>query len=104
MNNNIQGVYKRSVSLAIIVGWANLNGIMSSNIYRESDAPWYRVGHSILLAYTAVFLVGGSIVNMIFLNIGNKRRDRENAMNNESTPIGPDKCFDDFHPDFRYTL
>lgn len=28
------GVYKRGITLGIVIGWGNLNGIVSSNIYR----------------------------------------------------------------------
>lgn len=73
MNNNIGGVYKRGVSIGAIVTWGNLNGIMSSNVYRNSDAPWYRLGHSIVLGYVAVCIVGGSIANLIFLSVVNRR-------------------------------
>ena len=38
-SNNIEGVYKRGVALGIIIGWGNLNGIVSSNIYRAQDKP-----------------------------------------------------------------
>ena len=38
-SNNIEGVYKRGVALGIIIGWGNLNGVVSSNIYRAQDKP-----------------------------------------------------------------
>lgn len=36
--NNTEGVYKRGVTLGIVIGWGNLNGVMSSNIYQSRDA------------------------------------------------------------------
>jgi hypothetical protein len=62
------------VALGAVIAWGNLNGVMSSKIYRAQDAPWYRLGHSVVLGYLSVCLHGGSISNYIFLSIGNKRR------------------------------
>ncbi|KAF1997984.1 MFS general substrate transporter, partial [Amniculicola lignicola CBS 123094] len=33
--NNVEGVYKRGVTLGFVIGWGNLNGVVSSNIYRD---------------------------------------------------------------------
>jgi MFS family permease len=108
VSNNVEGVYKRGVSLGTVIAWGNLNGVMSSNIYRGQDAPWYRLGHSVVLAYLAVCLLGGSIVNYIFLSIGNKRRENVSVeMRNEKLAGLSEEeqhHLADFHPDFRYTL
>jgi MFS family permease len=108
VSNNVEGVYKRGVSLGTVIAWGNLNGVMSSNIYRGQDAPWYRLGHSVVLAYLAVCLLGGSIVNYIFLAIGNKRRENISVeMRNERLAGLSEEeqhHLADFHPDFRYTL
>jgi hypothetical protein len=39
VGNNVEGVYKRGVALGAVIAWGNLNGVMSSNIYRGQDAP-----------------------------------------------------------------
>ena len=106
--SNVQGVYKRGVFYAAIVSWSNLNGLMSSNVYRQPDAPYYKKGHLIVLGYLAVGLVGGSILNMICLNIGNKRRQAggEGLKKDVLAGLTEEEIEDlvDFHPDFRYTL
>jgi hypothetical protein len=33
-SNNVEGAYKRGVTIGIVVGWGNLQGVVSSNIYR----------------------------------------------------------------------
>ena len=73
-SNNIEGVYKRGVALGIFIGWGNLNGVVSSNIYLPSDAPAYRIGHGVVLAYLVLFLLGGSITQTIILRRENKKR------------------------------
>ncbi|KAI9060609.1 MFS general substrate transporter [Trametes sanguinea] len=54
VSSNIEGSYKRSVVVGMIIGWGNLNGAVSSNTYRATDAPRYRLGHGIVLAYLAI--------------------------------------------------
>jgi MFS family permease len=108
VSNNVEGVYKRGVSLGTVIAWGNLNGVMSSNIYRTQDAPWYRLGHSVVLGYLTLGLLGGSVANYVFLAIGNKRRERVGSEEREGMLSGLSEeeqhHLADFHPDFRYTL
>jgi hypothetical protein len=108
LNNNVEGVYKRGAALATVVAWGTLSGIMSSNVYRSNAAPWFRFGHCIVLGYLAIGLVGGSILNLIFLSVGNKRRDAggEALRREKLDGLTPEeeRQLGDFHPDFRYTL
>ncbi|KAG2154717.1 MFS general substrate transporter [Suillus clintonianus] len=73
--SNVEGSYKRGVTLAMAIGWGNLNGAVSSNVYRARDAPWYRLGHGIILAYIAIGWLS-SAAFMILLRRENERRDR----------------------------
>lgn len=50
--NNVEGLYKRGVTIGFVIGWGNLNGVVSSNIYRAQDKPNYRLGHGVVLAYS----------------------------------------------------
>lgn len=90
--NNSEGVYKRGVTLGFVIGWGNLNGIVSalrgpphnvradslgqvsSNIYRAEDKPNYRVGHGVVLGYMVLFLLIGSLVTHFALVAENKKR------------------------------
>lgn len=72
--NNSEGVYKRGITIGIVNGWGNLNGIVSSNIYRAKDKPTYRPGHGIVLAYLLVFLLGGSGLQHVLLRRENAKR------------------------------
>ncbi|KAH9947914.1 MFS general substrate transporter [Amylocystis lapponica] len=74
VSSNVEGSYKRSATLGMAIGWGNLNGAVSSNVYRSVDAPWYRMGHGVILAYIAIgFLC--SLAFMILLKRENVRRD-----------------------------
>jgi MFS family permease len=70
--NNTEGVYKRGVVLGFVIGWGNLNGIVSSNIF--FDSPRYLQGHGVILAYLVLFLFGGSLLMTTLLRIENKKR------------------------------
>lgn len=72
MANNVEGVYKRGVVLGFVIGWGNLNGIVSSNIF--FDSPRYYQGHGAILGFMVVFLFGGSLLMTTLLRAENKRR------------------------------
>ena len=60
--------------MGIFIGWGNLNGIVSSNIYLPWNAPGYSIGHGVVLAYLILFLLGGSILQTLILRNENKKR------------------------------
>ncbi|MCJ1462724.1 hypothetical protein MMC07_001327 [Pseudocyphellaria aurata] len=74
VSNNTEGVYKRGVTLGFVIGWGNLNGVVSSNIYRTKDSPKYKPGHGVVLAYLILFLLGGSVLQYILLRAENAKR------------------------------
>ncbi|KAJ5473815.1 hypothetical protein N7475_003381 [Penicillium sp. IBT 31633x] len=104
-SNNTEGVYKRGVSLGFIIGWGNLNGIVSSNIYRDEDKPEYYPGHGVVLGYLVVFLFGGSVLQYLLLrreNAKRRRGDRDKWIQGlNSSQI---ELLGDQRPDFIYTL
>ena len=94
--------------MGTVIAWGNLNGVMSSNIYRSEDAPWYRLGHSVVLGYLACGLLVGSCLNLTFLTIANRRRRNgsEEWRRCKLDGLSDEEQVDlaDFHPDFKYTL
>ncbi|PAV22292.1 MFS general substrate transporter [Pyrrhoderma noxium] len=72
---NTEGSYKRSAVLGLAIGWGNLNGAVSSNVYRSRDKPWYSLGHGIVLAYIAIGFLS-SLILRIVLSRENARRER----------------------------
>ncbi|KAF9269232.1 MFS general substrate transporter [Marasmius fiardii PR-910] len=75
MSNNVEGSYKRSVSLAMVISFGNINGAVSSNIYRARDAPWFVLGHGLVLMYIGLGILS-SLAYLIFTKRENARRDR----------------------------
>jgi MFS family permease len=103
--NNTEGVYKRGITMGFVIGWGNLNGVVSSNIYRAADKPRYLPGHGAVLGYLTVFLVGGSLVTHLLLRAENKKRLNgqrnhwvEGKSEEEIAKLG------DKRPDFIYTI
>ncbi|RSL55222.1 hypothetical protein CEP54_009479 [Fusarium duplospermum] len=103
--NNTEGSLKRAVVLGMVVGWGNLNGVVSSNIYLVKESPRFWSGHGVVLGYQAVFLLGGSVFMHFALARQNKIRregrmnERWDAMTEEQKWVAGDK-----RPDFIYTI
>ncbi|KAI5362879.1 Putative major facilitator superfamily, MFS transporter superfamily [Septoria linicola] len=104
-SNNIEGVYKRGVIIGIVVGWGNLNGVVSSNIYLVEERPRYWTGHGTVLAYLVVCLLGGTILMYTSLRIENNKR-RSGKRDNMHAGMTRDEIWvaGDNRPDFIYTL
>ncbi|KIM44467.1 hypothetical protein M413DRAFT_353864 [Hebeloma cylindrosporum] len=75
VSNNVEGSYKRSVSLAMVISFGNINGAVSSNVYRARDKPWYPLGHGLVLMYIVIGITA-SITYLLLLKRENARRDR----------------------------
>lgn len=104
MANNIEGVYKRGVVLGFVIGWGNLNGVVSSNIYFNQKGG-YKEGHGVVLAYMAIFLLGGSALMTALLRAENQKRlagKRDYLLEGKSAR--EIEALGDNRPDFQYTL
>ena len=104
-SNNIEGVYKRGVIVGIVVGWGNLNGVVSSNIYLPTQKPRYWTGHGTVLGYQIVCLLGGTLFIYFKLRAENaarrsgKRDNMHEGKSQEQIWVAGDN-----RPDFLYTL
>lgn len=101
--NNVEGVYKRGIVLGFVIGWGNLNGVVSSNIY--FNKPHYYEGHGTIIAYQAVCIFGGSLLMMFLLRQENKKRiagERDHWVEGKTSQ--EIHAMGDKRPDFLYTL
>jgi MFS family permease len=103
VSNNIEGVYKRGIVLGFVIGWGNINGVVSSNIYFQ--APRFKVGHGVVMAYMLACLVGGSTLFHFLLKWENKAR-REGKRDHlvEGMSLKEAEKLGDKRPDFIYTV
>lgn len=105
VNNNTEGSLKRAFVLGMVVGWGNLNGVVSSNIYLDQEKPRYWSGHGSVLGYLVVFLLGGSVfMHVAFRRINANRR--AGKMNSHWATLSEEQKWiqGDLRPDFTYTI
>ncbi|KAL0938394.1 major facilitator superfamily transporter [Colletotrichum truncatum] len=101
--NNTEGVYKRGVVLGFVIGWGNLSGIISSNIY--FNGPQFTEGHGVVLAYLSLCLCLGSLLMTVSLKVENAKRKQGKrdhwAVGKTEKEI---EALGDMRPRFQYTL
>ncbi|KAG6552268.1 hypothetical protein Mapa_006119 [Marchantia paleacea] len=102
--NNVEGSYKRGIVMAMMISWGNLQGVVSSNIYRAKDAPHYLLGHCVVMGYLVIALIA-SVYFSLALAAENRKRERgerdyriKAGTEEERADMG------DLHPSFRYTI
>ena len=90
VTNNIGGQTKRAVATAMVVAFGSVGGILSGQIYFPTDAPFYHVGHCIIIGIMGCTFILVLILKLI-LKHENKRRRRltmtqseEETVNSES--------------------
>ncbi|KAK0702996.1 major facilitator superfamily domain-containing protein [Lasiosphaeria miniovina] len=103
-NNNIAHEGKRVVLTSIGVPVANMMGVVSSNIFRNQDAPRYLPA----LATTAAFGGLGLVLTLLFgayMITDNKLRDRKQGVKVNPIDVPTEKLRDGpASPDFRWCL
>jgi hypothetical protein len=103
-SNNVEGSLKRGVMVGVVVGWGNMNGVVSSNIYIKKQGPRYFAGHAIVLAYMLLFLFGGTVFMHVMLKRENKLRKsgaRDELLTGKTE--SEIEVLGDKRPDFIYT-
>ena len=75
LTSSVGGKTKRSVSIAIIVGFGGLAGTISSNIFPKKDAPLFHPAHYINIAFSLVAIVS-ALTFAFLLYLANKRKQR----------------------------
>jgi hypothetical protein len=101
--NNIEGVYKRGIVMGMVIGWGNLNGVVSSNVY--FDPPRFFQGHGVIVGYLFFGVLCGSITFWYLLRRENKARlagERDHLIQGKSQ--AEIAAMLDHRPDFIYTL
>ncbi|KAK4194873.1 major facilitator superfamily domain-containing protein [Triangularia verruculosa] len=101
--NNTEGSYKRGIVLGLVIGWGNLNGLVSCNLW--FGAPRFLIGHITVIGYLALFLGLGSYV--LRRHLSSQNRDRQQGLlNDRLTGLTEEEIGDlgDANPDFMYIL
>ncbi|TGZ81806.1 MFS general substrate transporter [Ascodesmis nigricans] len=75
-SNNIASAGKRSIAMALHIGFGSFGGAMGPNFYRAKDSPQYRLGHALNLAFV---VMGGCAATVLYWSYvrANKRREEK---------------------------
>jgi hypothetical protein len=91
--------------IGIVVGWGNLNGVVSSNIFLAQQKPRYWTGHGTVLGYLVVCVLGGTVFTYLKLRTENAAR-RSGKRDGMHAGLTEEQIWlaGDNRPDFIYTL
>lgn len=73
--SSIEGAYKRSVVMAWIISFGNINGAATSNVYLPRQKPRYFIGHGIIIMYLAIGWIA-TLAYLLVLKRANAQRER----------------------------
>ncbi|KAK4173469.1 putative MFS transporter [Triangularia setosa] len=101
--NNTDGTYKRGIVLGLVIGWGNLNGLVSCNLW--FGAPRFLAGHITVIGYLVICLGLGSYMLRRYLFFQNLDRE-QGVLDYRLTGLTEEEIEDlgDANPEFLYTL
>jgi len=100
-NMNLGGHHRRAVGTAWQVGFGNIGGIIATYAFIQTDAPYFKMGHSICLAFLCLS-AASCCAYAAAVTYQNRQRDKAprdvGLTEYEKTELG------DLSPDYRYLL
>ncbi|GME82805.1 unnamed protein product [Ambrosiozyma monospora] len=102
MSLNFSGHTRKSVGTAFVIGFGNIGGIISSYIFPNTDAPDYKKGLGICIAFTAMAII---FITLYFLRLCqmNRKKQKIEYQDKWASRTPREKIMDgDLNPDFRY--
>lgn len=104
ISSNLAGDSKRAMGIALNICLGNTGGIVGSYIFLDSEAPGYRTGFSIGLAFATVAAVSTLLLEVSYWSINKKRDALDEALIRDE--YGDDRLakMGDKSPLFRYKL
>jgi hypothetical protein len=75
LNNNMGGHYKRSMGAALQIDVGNSAGLIASNIYITTEAPFYKTGYSTGLSMILLVAAMNAVL-LAYLMWENKQREQ----------------------------
>ena len=100
-NMNIGSHARRSVASAWQVGFGNIGGIIAVFSFFDSDAPGYKTGYSICIAFTILAMVATVLYGVSCIST-NRKRDKMptdlNLTEQQKAELG------DHNPEYRFLL
>lgn len=73
---NVDGPYKRSIAVALHIGFGNMGSTFATNYFRTKDAPRYTLGYGMSILFVAMGMISVVFINIRYYYI-NKKKERE---------------------------
>jgi hypothetical protein len=83
MAANATSAGERSITLAIFIMSANSSGIIGSQLFQGSDAPYYRIGWTVIVCLVSLSLLSMMIANTQYWVL-NKRIEKSGAQSGKA--------------------
>ncbi|KAJ5403366.1 hypothetical protein N7509_003237 [Penicillium cosmopolitanum] len=102
LSNNMSGHYKQAIASAVQIGFGNCGGLVASNIFLSSEAPFYTTGYGTSLGLIWLCVIASAT---LFLVLFRENKFRDQGGRDERLTLGSDEVqnLGDGHPDFRFT-
>lgn len=82
-SNNLASSGKRSVGMALHIGFGSFGGAMGPNFYPYGDAPGFRMGHAVNLGFVVMGACAAGVLRWGY-GVENKRRGEERGRRREA--------------------
>ncbi|KAJ5775766.1 uncharacterized protein N7511_000777 [Penicillium nucicola] len=101
LSNNMSGHYKQAVASAMQIGFGNCGGLVASNVFLSSEAPFYAAGYGTSLSLIWLCVIASAV---LFLILFRENKVRDQGGRDERFTLGSDEVqnLGDDHPDFRF--
>jgi hypothetical protein len=87
ISENTFDVKKRAITAATYNVIVQIGSLISSQIYRKYDAPYYKQGNSVLVAICALSLVVVALQRFVLVRMNNKKAAQWDAMTAEEKAL-----------------
>lgn len=102
MSLNFSGHSRKSVGTAFVIGFGNIGGIIAAFIFPNKDAPKYRTGFGICIAFACLAFVC-LLAYFVYARYMNARKQSENYIQKWQTYDKRTQIVKgDLNPDFKY--
>ncbi|KAI0024960.1 MFS general substrate transporter [Xylariomycetidae sp. FL0641] len=96
---NLGGHHRRAIGSAWQIGFGNIGGIIATYAFLDKDAPYFKTGYSLCLAFTCLSALA-TVLYLFSIHTENRRRARSatdvGLSDYDKTELG------DLNPEFRY--
>ncbi|KAI9289389.1 major facilitator superfamily domain-containing protein [Umbelopsis sp. AD052] len=103
LTGNIAPSMKKSVATAMVVMANNSAGLVGSNIYLSTDAPYYTKGHAINLGFISLFIILVLVLRILLWRENRARQQKLTAIE-AANEVEVEGRIGDRRLDFRYAL